>query len=706
MVTFVQIRREDDGAGCAEPLERRLLLDAAPLPPLDALLDPDNPVVRIETPLGDIDLELFPDAAPGAVFAFLDGLSRYPLTAFTRLVPGEILQAGRPMDPQFYQTAGQFQETPVADVPMLPNAARTVAAVNFGPTGGAITPEFFFNLTDNPELDTGPGATIVFGRVVDDRSWAVVQGIAGLNTADLDEQFLPPALFGPLVGPIEGPFNSVPVRAGFDPAAPLANPDAFVVISDAQLLKATGDDLFFSERIYYPEGFIGGENISEFVPIANFNDEPASVRVILRRERTPAPGDVRDLVVFTEVIPPNSRSGVTLTDAIRNFPGGTTFADEPYAIEIRSTRPVAATLSHFDFGTATGESFTDETSTTWSFAETEVDDDLFSFLVWQNTTGLPATVTVTFFTALGETSTRTVVTPAHQRGGLNIGELGLPEDQRLGIVVTSDQPIVAALSRFDVSDGEELGLTELGVTGDGVTSGVAPLGTLGDNGDDSGFSERISFLNRSDQEGTVTIRAAPIGSTGTTVTRALPLPGNGLASLDFDDIRDELGAENFAITFTSNRPVIAGGVHVERGDAASTRYASAAGTNWLSAEGFMDPSRAGEDLFESLAVFNPGASDATATVTFRFTDGTSITQLLALPAGQSVLLELHNFEPLLVQAAAGRNFYSVQVTSENPVVMQFRHYDLTLGGDNAAGGFGTLGQPFGELTPIIFAVPA
>src|SRR5690606_4155723 len=134
--------------------------------------------------------------------------------------------------------------------------------------------------------------------------WDVVQAIAGLDTADLDEQFLPPALFGPLIGPIDGPFNSVPVRAGFDPAAPLANPGAFVGITDAQLLKATGADLFFSERIYYPEGFIGGETISELVPIANFDGEPASVRVILRRERTPAAGDVRDLVVFTELIPP------------------------------------------------------------------------------------------------------------------------------------------------------------------------------------------------------------------------------------------------------------------------------------------------------------------------------------------------------------------------------------------------------------------
>ena len=73
-------RRLDIGYGSGdvgmEPLEARVLLTGpaalmTPLPDISLLESSSNPVVRFQTNFGVIDMELFPDTAPGSLRTFL-----------------------------------------------------------------------------------------------------------------------------------------------------------------------------------------------------------------------------------------------------------------------------------------------------------------------------------------------------------------------------------------------------------------------------------------------------------------------------------------------------------------------------------------------------------------------------------------------------------------------------------------------------------
>ncbi|MBU1882483.1 peptidylprolyl isomerase, partial [bacterium] len=58
-----------------------------------------NPVALIQTTMGDITLELFPDAAPkhAANFEKLIGQGFYDSTTFHRVIPGFMIQGGDPL---------------------------------------------------------------------------------------------------------------------------------------------------------------------------------------------------------------------------------------------------------------------------------------------------------------------------------------------------------------------------------------------------------------------------------------------------------------------------------------------------------------------------------------------------------------------------------------------------------------------------------
>jgi len=85
-----------------EMLEQRVLLAGTPFPDISELVDPTNPVVRIETDFGDIDIELFqmggagggatPITATNFINYVLDG--DLDMSFFHRLVSGFVLQGG------------------------------------------------------------------------------------------------------------------------------------------------------------------------------------------------------------------------------------------------------------------------------------------------------------------------------------------------------------------------------------------------------------------------------------------------------------------------------------------------------------------------------------------------------------------------------------------------------------------------------------
>lgn len=144
------------------------------------------PRVLMQTSMGNIVLELYPDKAPKTVANFLkyvqDGF--YAGTVFHRVIKGFLVQGG------LYTTALTAKRTraPIAIEANngLSNLRGTIAAARAADPNSA-TAQFFINLVDNPRLDfvsDQSGATwgyTVFGKVI--QGMDVVDRIGDLPTA-------------------------------------------------------------------------------------------------------------------------------------------------------------------------------------------------------------------------------------------------------------------------------------------------------------------------------------------------------------------------------------------------------------------------------------------------------------------------------------------------------------------------------------------
>jgi peptidyl-prolyl cis-trans isomerase B (cyclophilin B) len=156
-----------------------------------------NPVVVIETSMGTIKAELWPDKAKETVANFLkyaDG-KFYDGLIFHRVIPGFMIQGGGfSSQMQEKATRGPVRNEARADTP---NARGTLAMARTMNVDSA-TSQFFINLVDNGFLnhrDETPAGFgyCVFGKVTDGMD--VVDKIAKVATGNV------------------GPFENVPVEA-------------------------------------------------------------------------------------------------------------------------------------------------------------------------------------------------------------------------------------------------------------------------------------------------------------------------------------------------------------------------------------------------------------------------------------------------------------------------------------------------------------
>ena len=138
----------------------------------------DNPHVLIDTRIGEIELELFPDKAPLSVKAFLSYVESglYDNAAFYRVLKAEEM-------PTDHNTGiiqgGVFGVRDARKVPAIPHEPTTATglshtdgAVSFASLGaGTATSEFFICIGDQSVLDAGRDGTAdkqgyaVFARV-------------------------------------------------------------------------------------------------------------------------------------------------------------------------------------------------------------------------------------------------------------------------------------------------------------------------------------------------------------------------------------------------------------------------------------------------------------------------------------------------------------------------------------------------------------
>jgi cyclophilin family peptidyl-prolyl cis-trans isomerase len=141
-------------------------------------------VYLIETPLGDIPVELYPNMAPQTVAnfqAYADS-GDWDGSLVHRSVPGFVIQGGG-----FREVGGAYAaiptDPPVPNEPCLSNTAGTVAMARVGGQAHSATSQWFINLVNNTSLDSVDGGFTAFGRVVGD-GMEVAQDIAALPVFD------------------------------------------------------------------------------------------------------------------------------------------------------------------------------------------------------------------------------------------------------------------------------------------------------------------------------------------------------------------------------------------------------------------------------------------------------------------------------------------------------------------------------------------
>jgi peptidyl-prolyl cis-trans isomerase A (cyclophilin A) len=137
--------------------------------------------VIMQTPFGEVEIELFDEAAPETVANFLNYVNDgdYAKSFIHRSVTGFVVQGG---GYSFVDGAAVAIPTdpPVINEPGISNLRGTIAMAKRSGDANSATNQWFFNLADNSGLDGTNGGFTVFGQVTGD-GMGVIDQIAALQ---------------------------------------------------------------------------------------------------------------------------------------------------------------------------------------------------------------------------------------------------------------------------------------------------------------------------------------------------------------------------------------------------------------------------------------------------------------------------------------------------------------------------------------------
>jgi peptidyl-prolyl cis-trans isomerase A (cyclophilin A) len=631
-----------------DALEPRALLANTALPTLADLESPNNTVVRLETNFGDVDIELFNGQAPISVANFMNYLrtGRFDETFFHRRSSQAdsgvtVLQGGG-----FAYSDDGGVTVVSTDAPIVrettgrSNVARTLAMARTGQINSA-TNQFYFNLTDNTNLDpTGPSnGFTVFGRVI--QGWSVVQTIQGLVVEDLSGD--------PALSEIASAVNTVPVTAAYNPTSGVREA-ALVRVINAEEIKPSEVAGFFDQRLVMPEGF-RSSTTTETVEIFNPNTVAVRYQLIARYETGGADGGFqpggRDSVVSRGTLAPGEKLRVTLsstatgaTPLVRDRDPYTMILESAVPDSVATPLPIAASIVREDFLSSTSEAFINPAALStqqareWAFPRIERNALSQEFLLLYNTTDTVATVTIDVVTPEGNRTITRVVDP-YRRSGVALAGEGLPEGV-LAARVRSTQNIVAVLSDWDTTDPAATippgsSIITPGTLVTGFAGGGATIGAIARAQKFADQRSEISFYNSSTTSTSVTLRIQR--TDGTVVSSStLVLAGSRVGvPVDFTLLDDESvtivydsGVTPIAAQY-SVLPITGRNAAGNPADGASTMFAPVGGVSATFAEGGFDPSIAGPGFAETVSIYNPMADGSLDfTVRYNFSDGDSL----------------------------------------------------------------------------------
>jgi subtilisin family serine protease/subtilisin-like proprotein convertase family protein len=427
--------------------------------------------------------------------------------------------------------------------------------------------------------------------------------------------------------------------------------------------------------LYYPEGFANGRS-STFIPILNPNETDSRVIVIARYEV----GD-RDQVLFDEVIPATTRSGITITTP-ELYAANTLLVrkDTPYAIEIRSQAPVAATMSHYDFGASIGEAFTSVAASTWSFSQVSKGQGSNDFVVFYNASDATVKVTTTLYREGGGAPiVLTSIVEAHRRSGWNLAAESAVPDGVYGVVVSSSRPVVASVSSYNESQANGFGA--LATQGIGSTGGALPQGQFGL----TVGTETITILNANSAQATVTFTFS--FDNGSSYRAQVDVAARSRGSLKVDTLPNFQVGRPYAVSYTATAPVSIATPTLATGESEGAAFSNAAWSYWGFAEGFR-PAGQTDQVSEYLRLYNAEADDVVVEIKISFADGTSETFRRISGAGRVTEIDIHTL--ITGDRRLADQFYGVSVKASSPIVAYMGRTD-----EFFPGAFGSLGTPLG-----------
>jgi cyclophilin family peptidyl-prolyl cis-trans isomerase len=150
-----------------------------------------QPIVQFSTVLGNIRVQLRPDAAPQNVANFLSYVNggAYNGSFIHRSVPSFVIQGGGYTD-----STGTIEaiptRAPVVNEYNLSNVRGTLAMAKIGSDPNSATSQWFFNTADNSStLNSQDGGFTVIGQVTDTNGLAVMDAINALQTVNEGSPF-------------------------------------------------------------------------------------------------------------------------------------------------------------------------------------------------------------------------------------------------------------------------------------------------------------------------------------------------------------------------------------------------------------------------------------------------------------------------------------------------------------------------------------
>lgn len=438
-------------------------------------------------------------------------------------------------------------------------------------------------------------------------------------------------------------------------------------------------------ELVLPEGF-ASDTIRQIVPLENAGTLPADYQLIARYERAFA-----EQVLASGTLAPDTRGTISVSDPAN--PGSTLVRkSEPYALVLQSTQPLAASMEHSDFGSVVSVPFTDLQSTAWAFAEVRRQPGVsHDFLLVYNPGATAITATLLLYDDSGPALTVTQPIAANKRGGWAVDDLPNLADGVYGAKVSAGAGIVASQSSYGLTIKKSYGV--LGSSNAGAASGVLPLTELTTRTHDANTlgaplapsrNAIISILNTTGAAANVTLSF--VADTGTIApeTRTVAVPAGRRTSVALSSLSLPADFE-FALAYTADANVTVFVSSAEGAAGGASGTAQTAAPSWDFAGGFMDASRAGNGLFESLSIYNPQNIALEVNIDLLLDSGQVFSVSLQVDGRRAASVPIHLISAFV--SLGSLQTYSIHVSATQPLVAASRHWD------SVDGGFVTMGTP-------------